>query len=108
MVDEVLVVALDAELPLCVLDLAALLEERAIHRQQLPPRQLALLDGGDQLPGVFQLLAQLPQLLRAQSVATSGLAHLAHLTPAEADVRIRVVRLLAGFQLARVSTARLS
>lgn len=102
LVDEILVIIiLDAELPLHFLDLGALQEYLALDGKHLLSGQLALAHMRNELAGIFQFLSETPELFGALSISPAGLANLADLAPTEADIRVGIVGILTSFKLAK-------
>lgn len=99
LVDEVLVVVFDVELPLHVLHLRTLQEDMPFNSKHLLPRQFALPHQCNQLPGIFELFSESPQLVGTLRISAASLANLADFTPTEADIWIGIVGLLARFEL---------
>lgn len=105
LVDEVLIVVLDPELPLHLLDLTALQEYLAFHSKHLLPSQFALAHKSNQLASIFQLFPKAPQLFSTLGVPPAGLANLADLASTEANIRVGVVGILTGFKLRQSACA---
>lgn len=102
LIDEILVIIiLDAELPLHFLDLGALQEYLAFDGKHLLSGQLALAHMRHELASIFQFLSETPDLLGALSISPASLANLADLAPTEADIRVGIVGILTGFKLAK-------
>lgn len=97
--EEVLVFVLDVEFPLHLLDLGPLQEDLLFNCKHFLPGQLALTHQSNQLPGVFQFFPESPQFIGTLGISTTSLANLANFPPTEADIWVRVIGILTGFEL---------
>lgn len=99
LVDEILVIVFDIELPLHILDFSPLQEKMSLCRQHLSSRHFSLAHKSNQLTSILQFLPEPPQFVRTLGISTASLANLPNLTPAEADIRICIICILTGFEL---------
>lgn len=99
LVDEVLIIVLDIELPLHILDFSPLQEEMPLCRQHLSSRHFSLAHKSNQLTSIFQFLPEPSQFVRTLGISAASLADLPNLTPAEADIRICIICILTSFEL---------
>ena len=81
----------DPLLHLHLLQITALLEHFAFCLYPLLDQTLALVDGDQELPGVFKLSSQLLELLSHLSISTSGLASLSYFATSETDICVVIV-----------------
>lgn len=102
LVDEILIIVLDAEFPFHVLDFRTLLEDLFFDDVHLLPGKFALSHEGNQLSRVLQLFAKPAQLFGALRISTTSLADLSHFAPTETYVWIAIIGILARFELLRV------
>lgn len=103
LVNEILVIILDAKFPLHLLDLGALYKYLPLDCKHLFSGHFTLPDQGDQLSSIFKLFSQPPQFVSALSISATSLANLPDLASTETNIRIGVVRILARFKLSKVS-----
>ena len=88
---QVLIVALDAKLSLCLLELASLLEQLSVKSQQLFTSQFSLFHHGNKSSSIFEFFPELAKLLGALCISTASLANLSNFTSTETDVWIGII-----------------
>ena len=102
LIDEILVIISDTELPLHLLDLSPLKENLLLDVEHFLAGQLALPHKCKQLPCIFELFTQSSKFLGTLRVPATSFAGLANLSSTETYIWVRIVRFLAGFELQRV------
>jgi hypothetical protein len=91
LVHEVFIVALDAELAFCFLDLCTLFENSEVDFEYFLAMHLSPLDEKEKITSIFKLPSQGTKFLCTVCISVPGLAHLSGFTSSEADIWICIV-----------------
>ncbi|KAL3703337.1 hypothetical protein TMatcc_010526 [Talaromyces marneffei ATCC 18224] len=99
LVDEILIIVLDAEFPFHVLYFRALLEDLLFDDEHLFSCKFTLSHESNQLSRILQFFAKPAQFLGTLRIPTTSLADLSHFASTETYIWIAIIGFLARFEL---------
>jgi hypothetical protein len=99
LIDEILVLAFDAQTKFGFLESCPFFKQSTVHRHELSLQHFTFICDKYQLPAILKFSSQLLECFCDFVVTSSGLSSLARLASSETDEGIRVISLLMSLKL---------